>query len=88
MHPKILVALTELHRVPLEPRYTRCLDCKAEFTDANVLTPSGWRETQISGTCETCFDEMFADDGDEGFDEELENLQDAYEVLPKERSDA
>lgn len=43
-------------------RYLRCVDCNAPFSLANVHSPAGWRETQISGMCETCFDALFADD--------------------------
>lgn len=80
MHPKLLVALQELHRDPPAWVYTQCGVCGQLFTDENVHTAAGWRETQISGDCENCFDELF--DDDEGVEEELQNLQDAYEVLP------
>lgn len=36
--------------------YTHCLRCKDAFTGANVFTSLGWKETQISGFCESCFD--------------------------------
>ena len=35
----------------------KCVKCKEAFTDANVFTPAGWKETKISGLCERCFNE-------------------------------
>lgn len=40
---------------------THCIFCKQEFTSQNVYSKMGWRETQISGSCEKCFDEICAD---------------------------
>lgn len=40
-------------------KYTHCVDCGQIFSEANVLSVPGWRETQISGTCEACFNRMF-----------------------------
>ena len=37
-------------------KYEKCISCKQRFTDNNVHTDAGWRETQISGLCEDCFD--------------------------------
>lgn len=45
-----------------------CLSCGATFTPENVHTAAGWRETQISGMCEDCFDELFAEPETEGDD--------------------
>ena len=43
-----------------------CVICKKPFTDKNVFTDAGWRETQITGFCEKCFDEATLDeDGEE-----------------------
>lgn len=39
-------------------RYVVCEACGEPFSEANVHTAAGWRETQISGLCETCFDDM------------------------------
>jgi hypothetical protein len=36
-----------------------CAECCAAFSSNNTKTPNGWRETQISGLCETCFDALF-----------------------------
>jgi len=44
--------------------YSHCICCHEPFTKANVYTKGGWRETQISGMCEECFDEVL-DEGDE-----------------------
>lgn len=35
-----------------------CVDCKQPFSDLNVHTEAGWRETRISGLCEDCWDWM------------------------------
>ncbi len=55
--------------VPQYPRYRACYLCEKHFDASNVETAMGWRETQISGTCETCYDELFADAEDSGVDE-------------------
>lgn len=39
--------------------YCTCITCNHIFTGSNVKTTRGWRETQISGMCETCFDDLF-----------------------------
>lgn len=49
-------------------RFTDCIQCKCEFCTDNTKTRMGWRETQISGLCEKCFDESFADDEDDDDD--------------------
>lgn len=41
------------------PVYEECICCKEPFSDINVHTKEGWKETQISGMCETCFDDLF-----------------------------
>lgn len=46
--------------------WTHCLQCSEEFSTANTHSPAGWRETQISGWCEDCFDSQFAEDPEEG----------------------
>ena len=38
-----------------------CVCCKQPFTDANVFTELGWKETRISQTCEKCWNEMFSE---------------------------
>lgn len=38
-----------------------CVSCKQPFTDKNVFTPLGWKETKISKLCEACWDNMFKD---------------------------
>jgi hypothetical protein len=37
---------------------THCIECKEEFSKFNTFSPLGWKETQISGLCEKCFDEI------------------------------
>lgn len=36
-----------------------CEKCKAPYSDANVFTAAGWRETRSSGLCEACWDALF-----------------------------
>lgn len=36
-----------------------CVSCKEPYSDKNVFTQAGWRETLLSGLCEKCFDSMF-----------------------------
>lgn len=38
---------------------TSCISCGAMFDEVNTHSVAGWRETQISGMCEDCFDELF-----------------------------
>lgn len=54
----------ELQQLASEGKLARrsCFTCGKPFTPDNVRTAPGWRETQISGACETCFDQMFAED--------------------------
>lgn len=46
-----------------ERRFRFCFHCKADFTGENVRTPAAWKETQISGMCENCWDELFSEGG-------------------------
>ena len=45
--------------------YIKCILCKEPFTESNVYTDLGWKETQVSGMCEKCFDECFMDNEDD-----------------------
>ena len=45
-------------------KYAHCICCGYEFSKLNVFTVDGAKETQISGTCEKCFDELFAEEDD------------------------
>ena len=51
-------------------RYKYCTFCNRSFTQATVWKPAGWAETQISGTCDSCWEEIFKDadevDADKG----------------------
>ena len=40
---------------------TTCVDCWEPFTPDIVHTRLGWCETQISGLCEDCFNDLFDD---------------------------
>lgn len=42
--------------------YTECVECEAGFHPSNTTTVEGWKETQISGLCEKCYDEIFAEE--------------------------
>lgn len=48
-------------RIARQARETRCFMCGEAFGPANTRTEAGWRETQISGTCERCFDQLMAE---------------------------
>ena len=37
---------------------THCINCQMAFSQENVMTSLGWVETQISGMCEKCFDDI------------------------------
>lgn len=41
-----------------------CVKCKQPYSDANVFTEAGWRETKLSGFCEACWDETFSEEED------------------------
>jgi hypothetical protein len=43
-------------------RYKMCAKCRDAFSGKNTNSQMGWRETQISGYCEKCFDGLFNDD--------------------------
>lgn len=36
-----------------------CISCGEKFSDKNVFTELGWKETKISGMCEKCWDTIF-----------------------------
>lgn len=42
-----------------------CINCREPFSEKNVFTEDGWKETKISNMCEKCFDGLF-DKDDEG----------------------
>lgn len=52
------------------PLKTHCVDCEKPFTfgvdgqPGAVYSMDGVRESQITGTCEHCFDSYFIDDED------------------------
>lgn len=53
---------TEVHG---ETKDGHCVSCKAPFSDQNVHSEAGWRETKISKTCEDCFDRICAEPEEE-----------------------
>lgn len=54
---------------PKRIQYDTCVNCNEPFCDRNTHTIAGWRETQISGFCEDCFDEIMQEAEEEiGYD--------------------
>lgn len=43
-----------------EPLWTHCKSCGNAFGNENTHTPAGWKDTQITGWCEDCYDNAFA----------------------------
>lgn len=44
-------------------QFRNCCGCGIPLHDpAAAHSPAGWRETQISGMCESCFDSLLGDD--------------------------
>lgn len=41
------------------PLWTDCKKCGEPFNKCNTHTPGGWMDTQITGWCEDCYDEVF-----------------------------
>lgn len=60
--PESAADFTELIRTG-QAHKTACRMCGSEFGSGNCYSPQGWRETQISGTCEKCFDALFPPEG-------------------------
>lgn len=54
---------TGLDVIELKSRHNKnpdyCVSCGEKFSDKNVFTKAGWKETEISGICEKCWDEIF-----------------------------
>lgn len=48
-----------------ELNYTECLECSSSFSPDNTSSEQGWKETQISGLCENCFDDIFCEEMEE-----------------------
>ncbi len=44
--------------------YNCCVSCNEPFHPINTRTSNGWKETQISGMCENCFDNIFTEEED------------------------
>lgn len=67
---------TAAEKKPLMPRFVggsevphgvvpTCIQCRDPFRfGVNVLTNAGYREVQISGLCEKCFDGLFEGEDD------------------------
>lgn len=39
-----------------------CILCKQVFSDKNVYSDEGWKETEITQMCELCFDKVTNDE--------------------------
>lgn len=50
-------------------QYLACYTCTKPFTSETVSTAAGWKETQISGMCEICYDDLFKDEEESGVDQ-------------------
>jgi len=56
-------------RIARAAPHLACYLCAKPFTSENIKTAAGWRETQITGSCETCYDDLFREEaGDSGVD--------------------
>jgi len=56
-------------RIAREAPFLSCYLCAKPFSALTVKTPEGWRETQISGMCEVCYDDLFREEaGESGVD--------------------
>lgn len=53
-------------------RYKECIECHQAFSNQNVYSMAGWRETQISGLCELCFDNITNIEEPEDEDKEVD----------------
>jgi hypothetical protein len=49
----------------IDMKFVRCVSCGTGFSNKNVFSRLGWRESQISGFCESCFDKVFEAQNDE-----------------------
>jgi hypothetical protein len=54
-------------------KHDHCLHCHAEFSEANTHSILGWQETQISATCENCYDDLFAEPDEPNYPEKAED---------------
>ena len=54
---------SEIKKMVGEAPEGNCINCQKPFTEENVFTDAGWRETRITQMCEKCFDEA-CDDGE------------------------
>ena len=51
--------ITLVHNAKTQHQY--CVECQQGFNRFNTYSAPGWRDTQIIGMCEVCFDSLFAD---------------------------
>ena len=72
--------VTSSRKEELEKKHGICCSCNQAFSSHNVFTKLGWRETQISGMCEKCWDDLFKD-----ADEEDDNSSAGPDSQPEER---
>ena len=82
-HPDTLTGreIEDIYRFNV-PIYKECINCSQPFTDKNVYSQDGWKETQISGMCEQCFDITFDDEAnginDSNNSEDVEDEEPAF----------
>lgn len=57
MSTELKILLDEMRTTMFGPTPAGCcVKCKQPFSDANVHTSAGWRETKLSLMCEDCWD--------------------------------
>ena len=49
----------ELRAMPHQFPMLRCIACSERFSSKNTRSRAAWRETQITGMCENCFDDLW-----------------------------
>lgn len=63
---EVQTKLVETSNDSIKPKDGKhCVFCGQPFTNENVYTQLGWKETTISGSCEKCFDALFTDEVDD-----------------------
>ncbi len=47
-----------------------CCNCGVSFSPSVVYSQAGWRETQISGLCEVCFEDITQSVDEDSWDDD------------------
>ena len=64
-------------RIARGAKVLSCSDCGAGFSSANTHSAAGWRDTQIVGMCEDCFDALHEEPEDLSQPASLEQVDSA-----------